>query len=1638
MGMLRKVFVIFIILCISFSYVFNLSVSLAEFIEEDDQSKLTSIKQVSFDVFLNKNDDKKYVCENSIKNGGKIFVSIHLNEAGWISDGKLEFKNSNFEITQDEENKSQFVKSVEDNVVYLNNISYGQDVEIELDIEFEKSDKISVDYLDRETEVNFSAVYKMDEEIENVTAIRHVQNIWKEESLVNTNLEITKTFSLNSGFMVEATLNTEVQDDILPRKDEKIELTAPVIENGFPDSVYVIFNEERLSDDNVSYDKTNGKLAIENKIEENNNEIEWTDSKNEYKIVFRYLNNISYVGKNIVIKGEINTQLLSDENIKNTIDNEFVLEEKGKVISVNSETTESIYKGYLYANSKYDTEFKENFKIEIANVEDLQNIDVNLERARFANDIKDVMVNDVVLYKNTKINKEGLVKILGNQGLLEVYDQNNSLITTITKDSQQDENGDIVINYSEGQNNIRLVFVNPEREGSIQIRNEKIVKGNTGFTENELKEFTRIKNNVAVQGISLERIENTVNVLDTEYKLNTQMSNTELSTIEENKDIDIIGVLKTDNNRYRLYENPEIQIIFPVEVTDVNVNTINLLYENELKIVNAHKEKNQAGNIIIVLNLEGKQTDYQISEIAEGANIVLNCSLTLDEKATNKEEKINYLVLQGEDVIQNEINVTYKAPKEVTSVDKITGSNQDEEAKTLMGKGMTVKLDVAEKEKILTFENSIMNFNEKAIENVSILGQMPIQGEKEEVADEENSVNSARNVDNIGDEQIDFTLEQPLQIEENVNAQIYYSVNENATKDLIDTNNGWSQNPEGAKMYLIVIPDGMQSKEILDINFKVKAPENLDYNKTSQYEYDVYYTLEGEEKKYEVEPITLTTGNGPDLDVSLTSIQSEKVYQEQMMDFVIKVTNNSDEVAENIALTISIPEGANYVKFEQSNSMVSIEELEDRQINWTIEKLDPGETYEETYNVVAKENETIKDLNFSAQASVEGFDKKFNSNELNFIVEDASISVRKESMYPEETNLSNEMEIQFGIYVKNIKDEAVKNIKIEDIVPEGIDFRSAYYLFENPKDENDQITYEMIENDDYDAETKKVTWNIEELQPNEERKVLIVGTVNCADKTHQFKNSAVAILEDGKQIPSNTTINNKTDPQLTIEKSSSVENLYIKENQEFSYYITVTNIGPVDANVELIDNFPEGTLPKQLIYSLNGQEQVIEELENRPAISIRIDIPVGGVLNIEVKVQTDILLDEEEEREIINKAILDISEGEQIESNEVVHIIELDPTLHPDDGDDDGEDDDDDDNDGDDDNVDDGDDNNDDDNTNDENKYKLAGMAWLDRNQNGVREDDEVGVSQVFVQLLNARTNQFVHDSEGNLLTAVTDINGNYTFEDLPNGDYIVIFVYDTVNYKTTVYQKSGASALVNSDAIDKNVNYQGTEQLRGVTDIISIDDISISNIDIGLVERAKFDLQLTKDINQIKIQTGNSVSVYKGNSGMINKIEIDGKKINQTNVEIDYVIKIKNNGDIAGYAKEIWDYLPEQLEYNMSQNTNWKLQNGRLVSNELENVIIEPGEEREIHLILTKDMKDDNVGTIINVAEIGVDYNERGTSDLNSEAGNNNPDENDYGMATLIIGIKTGKEVFYIGITLVSIFVIGIGVYFIKKKVIG
>ena len=1775
MRVLEKILVIAMVFLLVMSYFFNIAVSLAvsDDTELQNQNNSTNLKQVNFEAFFKNQGTNSYSIKNSVTKGGTIYISISLNESGWIDNGKIEFKDANFEVVQNNDKKSQYIEKIENNIVYLNRITYGQNVELELPIKFNKNAEIAENYINRNTQVNFTGIYQIDDtKSKAIETTKLLNNIWEENPEVSISQDISKALQLNNGFMIEDTVTTEVKDDILPRKQETIELQVPYIFEQSPESIYVLLNGKRLDNNAINYDKENSKVTITNSNEPVNGNYKWVSQKNEYRIVLKYSGNSNFEGEKITLKGNINTEFITGYNVKNTLNNEFELAKKGSVITLSQNTTENLYKGYLYEKSELNTQYNETLKLDISNVEDIDNVEINFGEESFVYGEGEYSVNNSIFYESTKINKQNLFNILGETGKVEIYNQNNSKIEVITQNTASDNEGNIVINYNEEVTDLKFVFSKPVLEGSLQIENSKKIRGNTGYEKNVLKGVTELKNYISVSAGEYQKISSSINMLDTEYSIEAQISNSEFSTLEQNNDINLIGILRTDSSRYNLYKDPTLEFVFPIEITEVNVNFIKLLYDDELKISQAYMENNENGNLVLVLKLEGEQTKYRVNEITNGLNVMINCNIVVDNKAASKEEKIYFNVSNEGEMATKEITVNYKAPVGVTSVDTVSGYNNNEELKSLMGEQATGVLETGEEGKVVQYDNTIMNYNDSSIENVNILGKLPVSGNKNITTNEELGNN------------LDLSLDGNITVNGREDANIYYSSKEEVNSNLEDAQNEWTQDATNAKSYLIILQNPIQANEKIDITYNAVVPEGLEYNLTTSSMYKVNYSINNENKEYVTEPITLTTGNGPNLNVAVSALYgSENIYEEQILDMFVQITNEGDEVQNNITLKAYVPDGTNYIVFTQSNDGTRYEEKTDREIVWDIEKLEPGETYKQSYKLLVKEKtEGIDSIDFKADAVVEGFDDVFESNTITKKVNEASMSVRMSATYVEDAELINGSEIDYRIEVKNLTNEELKDVVLEDTLEENLKYLASYFL----SDASNQA--DLIENNNYDEQQRKVTWNIDSIGAGETKAFILQTMIDTDKEEISLSNVAYAKLGD-EQIPSNIISNQMVLPNITVEKSSSVDNEYIKENQEFEYYIKIKNEGNTDVNVEFFDVIPDGIFVKQMTYKLEGEEEVTEDVEYNSVVSlsktipakkelnitlkvqanllldsedqkevvnsaeiralgmedkrsnevvhiiekdlslhhltieksssvedkyikenqefeyyikikndaikditvevldeipegihakeliyqlngeeavssdvsynstiyVNKTIPAGGELNITIKVQSDLLADEEEEKEVINVAQITTTELDSKESNEVVHIIEKDPSLHPDPDPGDPEDPEDPDP-GDPDDPDPGDpddpdpdnpDNPDPGDPDDPNPgdpgdiedaiYIISGTAWVDENRDGIKDTTEKRLENISVSLLDVETNQFVKDASGNILTIFTGTSGEYTFSNLKPGRYMVIFQYNTEDYTVTKYKVDGVAERANSDAIERSIDYNNNRITAGITDEIQITDISISDIDIGLIQKEIFDLALEKSVGQVKVSSGNKTEIYSGTGQTITKVEIDAKKMNQATVEVEYIIKVKNEGEVPGYVNEIYDYLPEQLNFETSDNTGWKVEDAKIVNTTLENQIINPGEEKEVRLFLTKQMNQAEMGTIINTAEIGLSYNSKGIADRDSRFNNQDENEDDMSSAILIIGVKTGGTVLYISLILFSILILGLGIYFIKVKVL-
>ena len=226
-----------------------------------------------------------------------------------------------------------------------------------------------------------------------------------------------------------------------------------------------------------------------------------------------------------------------------------------------------------------------------------------------------------------------------------------------------------------------------------------------------------------------------------------------------------------------------------------------------------------------------------------------------------------------------------------------------------------------------------------------------------------------------------------------------------------------------------------------------------------------------------------------------------------------------------------------------------------------------------------------------------------------------------------------------------------------------------------------------------------------------------------------------------------------------------------------------------------------------------------------------------------------------------------------------------------------------------------------------------------------------------------------------------------------------------------------------------------------------NVDQKNEDDDDYEVINIKTFDLSLLKYVSTVYVtEDGETKTTETGNTGddktdIIPKVEINKKKLDSTVVKFGYTIKITNEGDIAGYAKEITDYVPEGLQFYGEDNQGWTDEGNNVISTRLlENTLLQPGESAEVTVILRWINGATNLGLKTNTAEISEDHNDWGIPDRDSTPDNQVPGEDDIDDASVLLSITTGiigNIAIYVIYGTVIFIVFAGGIFLIKKYVL-
>lgn len=1602
-------------------------------IEENLEMQGTSTQHnnVKFDAYFNndRGDKTHSVVFDVQKDSAKINLNISVKEAGYLKEAYVDFRdesngtNTNYEISSDSENAT-LIQSINTNMktITLNYVESGTDAVIELPIKLNLTELMEIKKLSQNTSVTLRGIY-VDRNGNEVQINKTIKlNLgWTLDTQLNLQQIITKyvpyTNNEKTGLILQILVKAGQNNDslVLPVESTEIKIKVPEIAGTLPEKVTVIAdntlatngNKVEFTSEDWKYE--DGIITINTKGY-NQDGLVWAGAgEDNYFVTYIYSNDVyNYVLENELVlncEAEAKMDVYTPEGIvakTATSNGDVTLSEKvGEIVTYNIEANQKeMSKGKMYANynsetKTYDTEYATTIKLNVSNSDIVEELYLQLPEDNFK--IQEGTYSVYSNYKRIMINKAKVENLLGQDGYINISDGVNTY--AIDKDTE-DTDGVYVINFENAVQELTVKTSKPVSDGILEIDTVKSISKDLTYSKDQVKEFDSIKVNLigntkyaGNKSYVSAKAEDTIALTETSTKAIFEISNTEFSTMVENKNVEMKIVLNNNVETSDLYKNAIFTIKLPKYIEDIEITGGNILYTSGLEI--DHVEKNYTDNgIVLKVVTKGAETKFSDGVFTNGANIVLNTNIKVNEQTPNISDKIVF-EYENESATSyadngSETEVKFEAPEEMVTMNTI--SLNGVETTSINNEEQTAKLEILESSKVATMTISILNKYANICNNIRILGRTPFAGNKE--------ITTGKDLGTTFDAQLISGINT-----NGTNAIVYYSANENATEDLQDPANAWTTDlasVDSVKSYLIVLPNyEMKVGEKLEFTYNVRIPDSLEHNESAYATYVVYfnsvsnYTVVNQK---EARKVGASTGIGANMEMTTTSIVNNEmattVKEYQSITYKTTVTNTGSVDAENVKIVTNITNGT--ITNVKGSTLTDFTDSNVTKFTQNVVRIPAGESYTLEYTVTANElkNEGDKVTN-NVTVTADNFESELTDT-LETNIENADIKVSLSTLDLVHTNDS---EIYFNIFIQNISDKAINNMVVTEYIPEGL-------IFVEKSDSDIK----------YDESTRMISINIGTLEAeNDILKTIYLKTNLPAEIGEIVTNNVVNVTGDDIDTYSSYITVVIQGPVLKLDLTSTTANgSYIKEGDTIDITAVAQNTGAITASSSNI----RIELPKQLkvnsayYYDENQNKEVNLKKITKSIYSATLDIENGEKVTININATVLPYEEDEEETNVEIIATMDANRTEKVTSNTLRYIIEKDDSYDSD---------------------------NPYEQTPSVKTYKITGVSWLDENEDGQKNDTEPLLEGINVLLINAKTGVIVTDMyNGTIKEVETSDKGEYTFSNIPAGDYMVVFEYDSAYYDITEYNKVGVPENLTSKAIQTKINKDGVLQTAGVTDTISITDSSIANINIGLIEKPKFDLSLEKQLYSTTISNNAGTKTYTFDNKKLGKIDIPAKNLNSTLATIEYKLIIKNNGAIPGTAKKIVDYISNDLSFDETNNPGWYMgTDGNLYNDTLANIIINPGETKELKLVLTKKMTEENTGIITNKAEIYEDYNEFGYEDYNSQVANKAQGENDLDYANLIITVKTGQVAIYITITLISIAIVAIGIYEINKRVL-
>ena len=1585
--------------------------------------KIKSSSNIEFTAYFKtekgEESEAKYEMNNEEM---KLYMKLAV-EDGVGFDGAITLENSNFKFKPNV--LSDAINKIEGNTITLNRVRAGNTVEIEVGIEpiIEKSYEANM--LSKESVLKLTGNYYKDgtEESTSINAEKkvaltllvpnNIEELTKLEAKTITN-RIYKIGEANKR-IVQIELNSEVVKNVYPIENTTFEVALPegvesleVISKG----TYATNGaQERELKETTHYtwDKTNKLLQVTIKNENKDGKISWNQEGKDNIIVTLILSAEQEISEqeysvksNIEFYGEQEKQVAKEGSYNLTA-------EADGTIRASIENSENIYKGKIY--SKEEREYSSTTNIEINYAKLIEGATIQ-EKAFYKTESEEEKAANIE-YKTTTISKSEFERILGTEvteegkpkATLTIKDQNGNTVKEITS-ADFDTTGNATITYARGVTGITVEITKAVTTGVIRLNHTKVIKPENYTTE----EIKTLKTLVEQSKVTYKDTTYAFEILKTLRELTAEVGITitpQTVSAEKNNEMQITVTLKTDNEKYELYKNPIFKFTLPEGVTANSVEKGTITATDEEFTISRLETNGRE----IILELAGKQQKYVTSDI--NPQITFKANLAVEKLMPNKQDRIQieYLnkYINAEKVYElqsNLINIVASNSSVVTHL-KVENYNN---LGTILEKYSNGEAEVSGKVPMDAEEIIEAPVKYTIINNYNV----PVTMKATIVANLTDKEENVKTIMNYSDEEVTVeagsmqVIEQVLQIP----AGLYFSEKISLESLVEYTYLGTEYSVPNTIKLATQEKEGIRDISIIDNKIQLETFMQL----------------------------------GNDAGVKAT----DEIYNEQIVKYIIEVTNISSEPISNLSITNNHENGNIYdlKEIEVSNIPVQEEafiehrygELETNTKTFKIETLKPGESREVVCKVVAKKSEQSNITTANMSVSADGLQES-KIAPISNAVKEANLKVASRRALNEEVQIYADSTYLILTTVKNLTGKEIKDTNVRIHLSEGLTYKNGYPI--QALDENEQ-ELDIIKDINYNKEENYIDLKITNLSANQE--IILTSMLYIEKITSEETSKNVTVYLEVNNIASNDVVTNvkQMETQVTVVQNVDVaQGQKVKNNDKVIIKGEIENIGNIDSQITIQDKLPSGLEINKVTIIKNGEKiDKTEEVVNN-TISTAVDMIKGETIIIEIEaiVNTSKIVTDTIENTISVKPFV----GDEVTSNTITLTVEStidtgtgsigdyqkpeepevenpeldnpeldDPNLEkPNPENPEVE-------------------NPDPDNPNPENpdkedpdtekptpeepKYTISGNVWVDKNKNTTKDNNEVlkGVVVKVVDLNNQNT--FLKDENGKEIEVKTNENGEYKIEHVVKGKYNIIFKYDT-----SLYELSENSEI-------KDYIIESTKEKVAITNNINLD--SNQTIDLRLEELKEFNLKIDKYISKVVVQTSKETKTIEYTNKQLVKEEIQTKYLSGATVLVEYTMKISNIGELSGYATEILDYLPSDMSFHSELNTQWyEGEDGNLYNTSLASEEINPGENKTVKLVLLKTMTKNNTGTTANIVEISDTMNAKEYADI---------DLNDnQSKAEIIINPATGSIITYLLVVINSILIVAVGAYIIKKRII-